>query len=97
MPASDGTRIYFSDLDLSRRLERAEAHSNATFVDARARTAPTIGACWIEVAGTYALFDGVASPVTQTFGLGVFETPTPRRSRSSSGSSSFAAPPCSTK
>lgn len=77
MPASGETRIYFSDLDLSRRLERAEAHSNATFVDARARTAPTIGACWIEVAGTYALFDGVASPVTQTFGLGVFETPTP--------------------
>ena len=70
-----GTR-FFSDLDLSRRLERAEAHANAMFVDARARAAPASGACWIEVAGAYAMYDGPASPVTQTFGLGLFETPT---------------------
>ena len=77
-PMSSGeARHYFSDLDLSRRLEKAEAHSNVTFVEARARTSPLSGACWIEVAGAYAMFDGVASPVTQTFGLGLFETPTP--------------------
>jgi hypothetical protein len=69
---------FFSDLDLSRRLERAEAHANAMFVDARARAAPASGACWIEVAGAYAMYDGPASPVTQTFGLGLFETPTDR-------------------
>jgi GNAT superfamily N-acetyltransferase len=30
----------------------------------------------MEAAGTYAMFDGVASPVTQTFGLGMFAEPT---------------------
>jgi hypothetical protein len=77
MPATSHEPGFFSDLDLSRRLERAEAHANAMFVEARARTSPLSGACWIEVAGAYAMFDGVSSPVTQTFGLGLFETPTP--------------------
>ena len=63
----------FSDLMLSRRLERAEAMSNAEFVEARAHAFPTMGAGWIEVGGTYALFDGPHSPCTQTFGLGMFE------------------------
>lgn len=63
----------FSDLDLSRRLERAEGHSNAKFVESRARVDPECGATWIEVAGAYAMFDGVESPCTQTFGLGVFD------------------------
>lgn len=66
----------FADLDLARRLERAEAQSNARFVEARARLFPQSGACWIEVAGAYAMFDGPSSPLTQTFGLGLFETPT---------------------
>src|SRR5262245_22534398 len=63
----------FSDLSLSRRLERAEGRSNADFVEARAELNPEIGAEWIEVAGAYAMFDGTGSPVTQTFGLGVFD------------------------
>ena len=63
----------FADLDLAKRLERTEARSNANFVEARARAFPDRGAAWIEVAGTYAMFDGVGSPITQTFGLGVFE------------------------
>src|SRR5262245_63280335 len=62
----------FSDLSLSRRLERAEGRSNADFVEARAELNPEIGAEWIELAGAYAMFDGIGSPVTQTFGLGVF-------------------------
>ena len=66
----------FSDLDLARRLERAEAESGARFVEARARLFPQSGAQWIEAAGAYAMFDGVASPVTQTFGLGLFQTVT---------------------
>ena len=37
---------------------------------------PAAGACWREVAGAYALFDGLGSPLTQTFGLGVFAEPT---------------------
>ncbi|HJY28498.1 MAG TPA: GNAT family N-acetyltransferase, partial [Pyrinomonadaceae bacterium] len=66
----------FADMELARRLERAEASSNVNFVDARARAFPDRGAKWIEVAGAYAMFDGVGSPVTQTFGLGVFEPTT---------------------
>lgn len=63
----------FADLELARRLERTEARSNAGFVEARAKAFPHVGAQWIEVAGTYAMFDGPASPVTQAFGLGMFE------------------------
>jgi hypothetical protein len=62
-----------SDLSLARRLERAEAEANADFVEARAKLFPDSGATWIEVAGAYAMFDGVGSPITQTFGLGMFD------------------------
>lgn len=62
-----------SDLALARRLERAEAKSNADFVEARAQLFPDSGAQWIEVAGAYAMFDGLHSPCTQTFGLGMFD------------------------
>jgi hypothetical protein len=65
--------MIFSDLALARRLERAEAHSNASFVETRARVDPDSGATWIDVAGTYAMYDGVGSPLTQTFGLGLFD------------------------
>jgi hypothetical protein len=69
---SPGEPAYpFVDLALARRLERAEARSNADFVEGRARLFPDSGATWIEVAGAYAMYDGVASPCTQTFGLGV--------------------------
>jgi len=63
----------FADIDLARRLERTEARSNVDFVEARARAFPDRGATWIDVAGAYAMFDGVGSPLTQTFGLGVFQ------------------------
>ena len=63
----------FADVELARRLERAEARGNAGFVEARAQAFPDVGAEWTEVAGTYAMFDGPGSPVTQTFGLGMFE------------------------
>src|SRR5829696_6068092 len=63
----------FADIELARRLERTEARGNIEFVEARARAFPDRGATWIEVAGTYAMFDGVGSHLTQTFGLGVSE------------------------
>jgi hypothetical protein len=66
-------RMIFSDLVLARRLERAEGQSNVDFVEARARALPESGAQWIEVGGAYALFDGATSPLTQTFGLGLFD------------------------
>jgi GNAT superfamily N-acetyltransferase len=65
-----------TDLSLARRLERAEACANAAFVEARAERQPASGAAWMDVNGTYAMFDGVGSPLTQTFGLGLFATPT---------------------
>lgn len=65
--------FIFSDLSLSQRLERTEAVSNAHFVEARAKAFPDSGAEWLDVRGTYAMFDGPESPVTQTFGLGLFD------------------------
>jgi hypothetical protein len=62
---------YLVDKDLSRRLERTEGRSGADFVDAHARREPAVGAIWQEVQGTFAMFDGVGSPVTQTFALGL--------------------------
>jgi GNAT superfamily N-acetyltransferase len=61
------------DLALARRLERAEAAAGAAFVESRATLDPDRGATWIEVAGAYAMFDGPQSPITQTFGIGLFE------------------------
>lgn len=64
----------FSDLALARRLERAEAQGSAEFVETRARLFPESGATWIEVAGAYAMYDGLKSPLTQTFGLGILRS-----------------------
>ncbi len=69
--------MVFSDLDLSRRLERAEGQACLQFAEARRGLYPDSGAAWIECAGAYAVFDGVDSPVTQSFGLGLFEPLTP--------------------
>jgi GNAT superfamily N-acetyltransferase len=63
----------FSDLSLSKRLERAEGHACVEYAEARRRLFPDSGAAWIECAGAYAVFDGVDSPLTQSFGLGIFE------------------------
>jgi GNAT superfamily N-acetyltransferase len=65
--------MLFSDLALSRRLERAEGHACVQFAEARGRFFPDSGAAWIECGGAHAVFDGIGSPVTQSFGLGLFE------------------------
>ena len=65
----------FADLALSRRLEGTEGQANARTVETRARLWPERGAAWIQAGGTFAMFDGVDSPMTQTFGLGLFEEP----------------------
>jgi len=72
MPSVDKEAFPLSDLGLARRLERAEGQACARFVEARARVFPESKAEWVEVAGTYAIFDTISSPVTQTFGLGLF-------------------------
>ncbi len=63
----------FSDRNLSQKIERAEAKSNADFVETRAGLFPESGAEWTEIGGAYAMFDGAESPLTQTFGLGIFD------------------------
>src|SRR4030095_12342860 len=68
----------FADLSLARRLERAEAGANIDFVQGRARAFPERGATWREIAGTYTMFDGRTSPITQTFGIGMFQSLTER-------------------
>ncbi|MGH9884231.1 MAG: GNAT family N-acetyltransferase [bacterium] len=65
------------DLDLARRLERTEGAVSASFPPVKQRVAPGSNATWHDFAGTYAIFDGVDSPMTQTFGLGLFEAATP--------------------
>lgn len=65
--------MIHSDRILSQKLERTEALANAAFIDSRAELIPESGAEKIEVAGALALFDGLESPLTQTFGLGVFD------------------------
>jgi hypothetical protein len=59
------------DHGLAQRLEYGEGEANRRFVEAHARLEPTSGACWMDVDGTYVMFDGVESPLTQTFGLGM--------------------------
>lgn len=77
MPHTPAESFPFADLALSQRLERAEGRANAEFVEARAKLSPASGACWRERAGAYAMYDGADSPLTQTFGLGLFDTVTP--------------------
>ena len=59
--------LPFSDLTLSRRLERAEGNACRHFADSRRRLFPESGAEWMECGGAYVVFDGIDSPVTQTF------------------------------
>jgi GNAT superfamily N-acetyltransferase len=61
----------FVDRELAQRLEHAEARGSVGFVEARMSLQPDHGAAWINQGGTYAMFDGAGSPVTQTFGLGL--------------------------
>lgn len=63
----------FADIDLARRFERTEAQGSVNFIEARAEAFPEVGAQWIEVAGAYAMLDAPGSPLSQTFGLGVFQ------------------------
>ncbi len=77
MAVADLDYPQVTDLALSRRLERAEAKASAAYVESRARVMPALGAEWRDFDGTYAMFDGVGSPLSQTFGLGLFSPPTP--------------------
>ena len=63
--------MLFSDCELAKRLESAEGHACAQFARAHGRLFPDSGAESIRHAGAYVVFDGIDSPVTQSFGLGI--------------------------
>ena len=65
--------MIFAEMELSHRLEATEAWACAQFAEARARVFPESGAATLTIAGATVVFDGVDSPCTQTFGLGLFE------------------------
>jgi GNAT superfamily N-acetyltransferase len=71
MPAAMALVYPLVDLMLARQLELAEGATNRAFIEARALVQPEVGAAWLSRGGAYALFDGVGSPLTQTFGLGL--------------------------
>jgi hypothetical protein len=66
-------RRMFADLELARRIERTSGLSCSAFAETRCRLSPSTAAEWIEVAGVRAVYDGVESPITQTFGLGIHQ------------------------
>jgi len=77
-PSQVPVPIPFADLPLAKRLELTEGNGNACFIDARLRHDPAGSAVRTTVEGTLAMFDGVGSPITQTFGLGIAEPTTPK-------------------
>lgn len=64
----------FCDLELARRLESAEGAGSAEFVRTRARLDVSSRAVVERVASAWLMYDGAESPLTQSFGLGLFET-----------------------
>ncbi len=75
MSSSDLLHYPRVDLELARRLERAEVLTTVAYVEARRSLRRSCGADWREIRGVHAVFDGRESPLTQSFGLGAFEPP----------------------
>lgn len=65
--------MIFVDQTLSRRVERAEGRVSASFADVKRAQ----GSTWQDFDGVTAICDGPDSPMTQTFGLGLFTPATP--------------------
>jgi GNAT superfamily N-acetyltransferase len=65
--------MIFADLELSKRLERTEGLGCVDHAKAHRKVDPNSGAEWREIAGTFVVYDGEESPITQTFGLGLYE------------------------
>ena len=63
--------MLFADYPLARRLERAESVGCAACADADAALRPGGGASSLYIAGGYAAFHRVGSPLTQAVGLGM--------------------------
>ncbi|MGD0363278.1 MAG: hypothetical protein ABSC93_20545 [Bryobacteraceae bacterium] len=62
---------FYTGMELARRLEAAEAGLGAACAEAQQRLNPDTLATVLEVAGGFAIFVGVASPLTHALGLGM--------------------------
>ena len=69
--------MQFADLALARQLEATEAFACAQFARARRNSFPGCNSDWTQIGGATVVYDGADFPVTQTFGLGLFEPLTP--------------------
>jgi GNAT superfamily N-acetyltransferase len=65
--------LPFADVALAKRLEAAEGHACQQYAEGRRRVFPDCSSEWMKCAGANVVFDGVDSPITQTFGLGLLE------------------------
>ncbi len=63
--------MEFVDLNLARRLEMAEAHACRACAEAFHQQHPEFPVAVEEIAGGFAVFAGVDSPVTQAIGVGL--------------------------
>ncbi len=63
--------MLFSDLDLARRIETADARGGLEYARVLARLRPELGAAALEIAGGCAVYAGSGSPVTQAMALGL--------------------------
>jgi len=61
----------FVDLDLARRMEMAEAHACRACAESFQQQHRDFPVAVQEIAGSFAVFAGVDSPVTQAIGLGL--------------------------
>jgi GNAT superfamily N-acetyltransferase len=64
----------FADIDIARRIERAEASLSSDFADATRQSKPE-GVFTRELGGGVAVFTGVDSPITKVIGVGFGELP----------------------
>jgi hypothetical protein len=74
MSSAETELFSFSDRMLACHLEMAEALSSVAFVEAKRMILPESDVQWTKVAGTYLIYAGPSSPLTQTFGLGLFDS-----------------------
>jgi len=71
-----GVFVLFVDKELAKRFEGAEGDLCVQFAEARRRLFGEDSAATMRCGGTFVSYDGVDSPMTQTFALGIFEEAT---------------------
>jgi hypothetical protein len=63
--------MFFSDIELARRVEEANAITNAKYAEAHAQLYPDSDASVLAIGGGQAIYMGPTSPLTQVLGFGL--------------------------